>query len=346
VFPTAPWRVPKRATLRLSSGVGRLLRSAAKIGDVAAQQGRTAVRQARTALQERSGEAADRPSGQFVEVDGLQVHYIARGKGRPVVLIHGNGTMAEDFVICGLVDRLAKRYRVIAIDRPGFGHTDRPRHRVWTAATQARLVERVLERLKVERPVIVGHSWGTIVSLSLATQTKRDLRGLVLLSGYYHPGRRADVALIAPLAIPGLGDAARSLMPAAVGHLLAPQVFRHVFKPQPVPARFTARFPVGISIQPTQARSSAEDTASMNAAAALLQPHYPRLRLPVAILTGDADAIVDATEQSHRLHEAVAGSRLTVLPGLGHMIHYSAPGAIERAVDGIMAVAGKSLTWA
>ena len=46
----------------------------------------------------------------------MRVHYIARGKGRPVVLIHGNGTMAEDFAISGLVDQLATRCRVIAID--------------------------------------------------------------------------------------------------------------------------------------------------------------------------------------------------------------------------------------
>ena len=72
-------------------------------------------------------------------MDGVRVHYIARGKGRPVVLIHGNGTMAEDFVISGLVDQLATRYRVIAIDRPGFGHTDRPRWRVWTASRRRTL---------------------------------------------------------------------------------------------------------------------------------------------------------------------------------------------------------------
>ncbi len=47
----------------------------------------------------------------------MRVHAIVRGKGRPVVLIHGNGTMAEDFVICGLVEQLAKHYRVVAIDR-------------------------------------------------------------------------------------------------------------------------------------------------------------------------------------------------------------------------------------
>ncbi len=167
----------------------------------------------------------------------------------------------------------------------------------------------------------------------------------MLLSGYYYPGRRADVALISALAVPGLGDAARALTPGAVGRALAPQVFRHVFKPQAVPARFTARFPVALSLSATQARASAEDTASMNAAAALSQPHYAALRLPVAILSGDADAVVDPAEQSCRLHAEVAGSTLTLLPGQGHMIHYSAKARILRAITAQMALTGRRLSW-
>src|SRR3954449_7244850 len=251
----------KQATKALKT-TAKVTRAAVRQGTKAVQHTGKAVRQTRKAVQALEAEQVhrQRPLGRFVEVDGVRVHYIARGKGRPVVLIHGNGTMAEGSVICGLVDRLAERYRVIAIDRPGFGHTDRPRFRVWTASAQAHLVHRVLERLNVERPVILGHSWGTLVALPLAVGRWRDLRGLVLLSGYFYPTRRADVALSAPLAIPGVGDAARSMVPQAVGHLLAPQVFRQVFKPQPVPARFKARFPVEISIKPTQARASAEDT--------------------------------------------------------------------------------------
>ena len=118
-------------------------------------------------------EIVRKPPGQFVTVDGLPVHCIVHGRGRPVVLVHGNGTMAEDFAISGLIDRLAARYRVIAIDRPGFGYTARPRHRVWTAQAQAVLLHRVLEQLDVERPLVVGHSWGTLVALA-----RRDRRSV------------------------------------------------------------------------------------------------------------------------------------------------------------------------
>src|SRR3954452_23986680 len=323
----------KQASKALKTSA-KVARAAVRHGNKVVQHTSKAVQQTRKVVQALEAEPGHRPPplGRFVEVDGVRVHYIARGKGRPVVLVHGNGTMAEDFVISGLLDQLAQRYRVIALDRPGFGHTDLPRWRVWTASAQARLVHRVLEQLNVERPVIVGHSWGTLVALALAVGGWRELRGLVLLSGYYYPTRRADVTLTAPLAIPGVGDAARSMVPQAVGHLLAPQVFRHVFWPQPVPARFKARFPVEIAINPVQQRASAEDTATLNAAAALLQPHYSRLRVPLAIITGDADAIVNAQDHSCRLHQQAPESTLTVLPGQGHMIHYSARGQIGRAV--------------
>jgi len=285
---------------------------------------------------EQGAKAVRKPPGQFVTVDGLPVHVIVRGRGRPVVLVHGNGTMAEDFAICGLIDRLAARYRVIAIDRPGFGYTGRPRHRIWTAQAQAVLLHRVLEQLGVERPLLVGHSWGTIVALALAVDGRRPLRGLVLLSGSYFPGHRTDAALIAPLAVPGLGDAMRALVPAKVSASLTGQSFRQVFWPQPVPARFTARFPIEIAAAATQLRAVSEDAASMNAAATGLQRRYAGLTLPVSILAGDADAIVKASEHSVRLHTTIPGSTLRLLPGLGHMIHYGARLKVERAIDDLM----------
>lgn len=256
------------------------------------------------------------------------------------MLVHGNGTMAEDFAICGLIDRLAARYRVIAIDRPGFGYTGRPRHRLWTAQAQAVLLHRVLEQLGVERPLLVGHSWGTIVALALAlalaADGRRPLRGLVLLSGSYFPGHRTDAALIAPLAVPGLGDAMRAMVPAKVSASLTGQSFRQVFWPQPVPARFTARFPIEIAAAATQLRAVSEDAASMNAAVTGLQRRYAGLTLPVSILAGDADAIVKASEHSVRLHTTIPGSTLRLLPGLGHMIHYGARLKVERAIDDLM----------
>ena len=75
---------------------------------------------------------------------------------------------AEDFEAAGLIDRLSANHRVIAFDRPGFGYSTRPRDRTWTATEQARLIHQALGQLSVEKPIVVGHSWGTLAAASLA----------------------------------------------------------------------------------------------------------------------------------------------------------------------------------
>ena len=86
------------------------------------------------------------PRGRFLEVDGVRLHLTERGSGPAVVLLHGNGATAQDFEASGLVDRLAAHHRVIAFDRPGFGHSERPRTTVWTAGAQAALLRTALRR--------------------------------------------------------------------------------------------------------------------------------------------------------------------------------------------------------
>jgi pimeloyl-ACP methyl ester carboxylesterase len=72
-------------------------------------------------------------------VQGVRLHYLERGTGTPLVLLHGNGSMIEDFQSSGLVHLAAKKYRVIVFDRPGFGHSERPRHNLDTGSAGCRL---------------------------------------------------------------------------------------------------------------------------------------------------------------------------------------------------------------
>jgi pimeloyl-ACP methyl ester carboxylesterase len=70
-----------------------------------------------------------------------------------------------------------------------------------------------------------------------------------------------------------------------------------------------------------------------------LEQHYRELKLPVVILTGGDDQIVDVDRQSKRLHEEISQSELTVLPGLGHMVHHLAPDHVVKAIDRAAALA-------
>src|ERR1700684_2558858 len=108
------------------------------------------------------------PAGRFLDLNGVRLHYVERGSGEPLVLLHGNGSMIQDFESSGLIDLAAKSYCVIVFDRPGFGHSDRPRNVVWTPGAQAELINSALNRLGVSEALVLGHSWGASVAVALA----------------------------------------------------------------------------------------------------------------------------------------------------------------------------------
>jgi pimeloyl-ACP methyl ester carboxylesterase len=151
------------------------------------------------------------PIGSFIESEGVRLHYLDCGDPAApcVVLLHGNGAMIQDFTASGLVRLLASRNRVLCFDRPGFGYSQRPRSRIWTARAQAELFVKALDQLAVRNPVVLGHSWGTLVAIALALRHDYPIRGLVLASGYYFPTPRWDVWMMSGAAIPVLGDLIR-----------------------------------------------------------------------------------------------------------------------------------------
>jgi pimeloyl-ACP methyl ester carboxylesterase len=75
----------------------------------------------------------------------------------------------------------------------------------------------------------------------------------------------------------------------------------------------------------------------MDPGAAVLASRYRELRLPIAIVAGAGDRLVDPSRQAERLHQELPGSLLTVVPGQGHMVHYGAPRLITDAIDAVAA---------
>jgi pimeloyl-ACP methyl ester carboxylesterase len=280
------------------------------------------------------------PRGRFLEVDGVRLHYLERGgAGPPVVLLHGNVVSAEDYLWSGVLDRVAARgHRVVALDRPGFGHSARPRGSAWAPATQAALLQSTFARLGLDRPVVVGHSWGTLVALALALDHPDAVGGLVLLSGYYKPTARLDVPLVAPSAVPGLGGVLRHTVSPLLGRALLPLNLKAMFAPLPLPARFRRDFPYGFPVRPGQIRAEAQDAVTMVPAAAALRARYHDLwRVPVTVMAGTEDRIVDVDGHARWFHAvAVPHGELRLVPGAGHMFHHAVP---ERVAEAIAAVA-------
>lgn len=279
----------------------------------------------------RQAERANPPAGKFLLANGVRLHYVVQGQGPTLLLLHGNATMAEDFRLCGLFQRLARRFRVIAIDRPGFGYSTRPRGTLWSAPAQARLLLEALRMLDAEPAIVLAHSWGTMVALEMALQRPAGVRGLVLLSGYYYPSWRLDVPFAALPAIPLLGDLMRFTLSPLLGRLMWPLTMRHAFSPGRIAASF--RLPAWLSLRPLSLRASAEEAALMIPSAASLRRRYAELRVPVALMAGAADRVVSPAAHSGRLHTALPGSALRLFPATGHMLQHRVPEDIAAEVE-------------
>jgi pimeloyl-ACP methyl ester carboxylesterase len=283
----------------------------------------------------KRAERRNPPVGRFITVDGVRLHYDERGAGTPLVLLHGNGSMIQDFQSSGLIDLAAEKYRVIAIDRPGFGHSNRPRNIVWTPEAQADLIASALKEMRVPRAVILGHSWGTLVALALAARHPQQAQALVLASGYYYPNARADVVILSPPAIPLIGDLLSHTLSPLLSRLMWPLLLRKIFGPSPVPEKFKG-FPEEMAVRPSQIRASAAETALMIPSAHALEKHYRSLEMPVAIVAGAEDRLIES-EQSAHLHRDIPHSTLRSIPGTGHMVHQTATGEIMRAIETVAA---------
>ena len=280
----------------------------------------------------RNAENDNPPAGRFLEVNGVRLHYVERGSGTPLVLLHGNGSMIQDFESSGLIDLAAKNYRVIVFDRPGFGHSDRPRNVVWTPAAQAELINSALERLGVSHAIVLGHSWGASVAVALALTDPNLVQGLVLASGYYYPTLRPDVVAVSAPALPLVGDVLRYTISPIVSRVVWPLMMAKIFGPRSMPKKFEG-FPKEMALRPSQIRASAAESALMIPDAFHYRDEYANLKMPLVIVAGDEDRLIDIDAQSARLHSDVPQSSFHRVLGAGHMIHQTATGVVMSAID-------------
>lgn len=277
-----------------------------------------------------TAEAARSPGGEFITVNGTRLHYLEMGSGAPVVLLHGNGSMITDFVSSGVVECTAIGRRVIAFDRPGFGYSERPSDRRWTPAEQANLFLEAFAQLGVDRPIVVGHSWGTLVALALALEGPEKVAGLVLLSGYYYPTPRSDT-----LAMVQVAAMLNTPLAPFIRGMMAASAIRRVFAPLAVPERFYRAYSIALALRPSQIRAVWEEAAMLKDVAGGLSRRYAELSVPVRIIAGADDRVVETEKQSARLHRQLAASTFRCVPGSGHMVHHAAPHEVLAAIAAV-----------
>jgi pimeloyl-ACP methyl ester carboxylesterase len=277
----------------------------------------------------RQAEAQVPPIGQFVTVEGLRLHYVRQGAGRPVVFLHGNDGQLQDFTL-SLLDRAAQDYDVLAFDRPGHGYSERPRAAVATPHVQARLLRGALQALEVDRPILVGHSWSGGLALLYALAYPEDLAGLVVLGGYvYHQGGPHPLAALPTL--PVLGDLYLYTLGVPLWRRLVVHGLKTAFAPDTPPPAYVSVVQA-LSPRPGQSKATAEDFQTLNTTLRAVSPHYGQIRAPLRIISGAADRVVPPEQHAYALHRAVPHSRLVMVPHTGHMLQFSRPDVIMGAL--------------
>jgi pimeloyl-ACP methyl ester carboxylesterase len=288
----------------------------------------------------RRAERACPPLGEFVTVDGVRLHYVDRGRGPAVVLVHGASGNLRDMTLA-LLDRLAEQHRVLALDRPGYGYSERPRGAWPDPAVQARYLRQALVALGVEQPVLVGHSWAGSLVLAYALAWPNEVRGVVAISPASHPwpGGVAAYRVLAQLPFVGTLLAHTLLWP--LGQRSADAALRSTFEPDPLPPRYRSESGLDLLFRPVQFRCDAQDVGRLSRFLATQSARYAELVPPLTIVTGTVDPVVNPRRHAHALHAQVPGSRLIVLDGAGHAPHHAHADAVVAEVSALARAQGE-----
>jgi len=281
----------------------------------------------------RRVEAALPPGGRFVEVPGARLHVVERGgQGPTLLLVHGLAGQLHHFTY-GIVDLLASRYRVVAVDRPGSGYSVRVPGSSATLGAQADVLAALIDTLKLGRPVVVGHSLGGAVALALAQRHPERVAGLVLIAPLTHPVKDVHPAF-APLKIgrPWLRTWVSWTLAVPAGLARRDTVLRAVFDPEPVPGDFAARGGGMLTLRPSHFISACADLAAAPEDLPGMVQQYGAMRLPVSILYGRSDRILDPRTHGETLAKALPGAKLTLVDG-GHMLPITMPARCAQFID-------------
>lgn len=276
----------------------------------------------------------------FINVEGSRLHFLIKGSGQSVVLIHGNPGSCYDWT--ELYASLDSRCCAFAFDRPGHGQSDRPSENgKVTVEVQARLLNSGLAQMGVERPILVGHSWGAALALIYALSYPEDVSGLVLLAPAVYQSDDGVSFLSKMPAWPVIGDVFNALFTPLLSSWLVRTDLAKAFSPDQVPGGYL-RHALAEWTRPKKVKWYSIDDALFNGSLAKFSPHYAELRLPISIVTGDSDLIVRAEENALRLAEALPHAKLQMLEKAGHQIPFVRPEAVVEAIEMVAEMAANA----
>jgi len=277
------------------------------------------------------------PPDRFVTVEGLQLHYVSEGSGRPVVFIAGRNGKVQDFTLSPLYDLVTENYHAVFIDRPGLGYSERPGNEAATFAVQARLIHGALTELGIEKPVLVGQSRGGGIALEYTLDYPDDIAGVVLLGSSPYPSEDSADPVFDTIegivTTPVLGDFVLHTVYVPIARqVMSPflEAYIEYFAPlDEVPSSYYDTS-LELGLRPTMVKADAEEEKVISESLEKLCARFDEIAIPVVIVTGDLDTY--AMEQAPRLDDDIPYSEVVIVEGAHHFLWFSYPGEVIEAI--------------
>jgi pimeloyl-ACP methyl ester carboxylesterase len=293
---------------------------------------------------QRTSAAQERypPLGAMASVDGVALHYVDHVPqgwvaGDPtLVFVHGASANLRD-PVAAFHSALSARYRLIFVDRPGHGYSQRGQGEAHSPARQAALIVGLVEQLDVGRTVAVGHSWGGAVVAQLALQAPETFAGLVFIAPATHPWPGGVNWYYDVAAMPVVGAVFSHTIAPAVASLVASSGVESVFSPEAAPDDYQQSIGLPLLFRPHSFLANARDVAWLKPEVLTAAPRYPQIEQPAAVITGDADTIVYPDIHSAGLVRDLPNAWRVDLAGAGHMPHHTRTDAVVREIEAVVA---------
>lgn len=281
-------------------------------------------------------DAAYQADGRFVTIDGGRLHYhfceAVRPQTLPLVFIHGASGNAYD-QMTAFAQHFEKRHPLLFVDRPGLGFSDRKFGQHAEPRAQARLIAGLLDQLKIERCIVVGHSLGGAVAAALGLEAHDKVKGLVFIAPATHPWPGGVNWYYSVAALPVIGHLFCWTLTLPVAERLATRSLERVFEPSSVPTGYVEEIRLPLLFRPESFRANAQDVAHLKSHVREQSADYEKLDQPTVVVTGTDDTVVWPSIHSEGLVRDLPNARLVVLENAGHMPHHTHGAEIAAEID-------------
>jgi pimeloyl-ACP methyl ester carboxylesterase len=246
----------------------------------------------------------------FIQVAGLRIHYVALGEGAPILLLHGWGTQLES--LTPVIEHLARKRRVFALDFPGFGASEFP-PQDWSVGDYTNWLARFLDQFGLEKLDLLGHSFGGRVAIKFSAACPERVSRLILIDSA--GVRQYDTTPRFRLIQAGarLGKPLLNLLPVRLRKRVQWRLYR---------AAGSTDYLTAGRLKGTYAKVIAED----------LEPFLPQVRARTLLIWGEADKATPLAD-ARVMAAHIPDNRLVVIPNAGHYPFLDQPERVFAALD-------------